>query len=66
MSVFEETGDVGEVWYFFDTDCRFGEDTAKRVVSFIRKELECPTTSSILDIGTGNAYSLRLLVCPNC
>eukprot|EP01117_Protostelium_nocturnum_P007344 TRINITY_DN2628_c0_g1_i1.p1 TRINITY_DN2628_c0_g1~~TRINITY_DN2628_c0_g1_i1.p1 ORF type:complete len:220 (-),score=88.99 TRINITY_DN2628_c0_g1_i1:65-724(-) len=48
---FEENGDIGEIW--------FGSDCLRRVVTFVEKlSYLDPSSSSILDLGTGNGATL--------
>ena len=47
----EETGDPGEVW--------FGEEIAVRVAQLLSEHAD--PTSSVLDVGCGNGYTLTLL-----
>jgi len=57
-NVFDEIGDVGEVW--------FGESTLTTVVRWISEKLDLPLSSQILDVGTGNAVTLVRLLSAVC
>ncbi|KAI8431472.1 hypothetical protein MSG28_015989 [Choristoneura fumiferana] len=52
ISNFEENGDPGDVW--------FGEDSAYRVVDWLRRNVEDKNTA-VIDLGCGNGYTLSEL-----
>jgi len=50
LSIYKESGDVGEVW--------FGHDSVKRVADWLDAANKVSQSSSVLDIGCGNGMML--------